>query len=462
MSENTYYINKIIYGGHGISYSEEGKKSTIIPYTLPGETVEATIQKKHKGLLKAKLNKIITPDIQNRITPKCEYFGKCGGCNFQHISYKHQVTIKNSLLQELYPDIKLQDPICNTDNIYFYRNKCEFTFGQNLELGMHMPGQYFDILGIEQCHLLPDSMMKILEFSYKFALSSGLTEYKDREETGFWQNIIIRYAIDKNQQEQLNIILRVNNIQGQYDYIIAKYIQEINTKLSDINITGICEQLAPRGGIELKSGSEYIIQQINNCSFQYSIKNFFQININLLPEVLDLIANLIKRYHAKYQFEQLFDFFAGVGVLGLYVAQSIDNLKVVAAESDESATQIAYTNAQNNEITNFDSKHLDLFKGKWGDFFVENYNCTNNCVIVDPPRAGMSKKSIRQILKIKPKIIVYMSCNPTTQQRDIEWLNNINDERFEGIQYKLVHMQLIDMFPQTYHLESLAVLELVE
>lgn len=451
------YIEKLVYGGYGLAYHDN--KTIFIPNVIAGETVLGLVTHKKKGVFWAKLLKVIKPS-EFRQEPHCRHFLQCGGCNYQHIPYSEQVNIKNNILQELFPSETLSRPLVNSENINYYRNKCEFTFAnkpdsQEISLGLHLAGQYFEILDLQECNLLPETMWNILQLAKKLITASKLDAYHDIEETGFFATMTIRHT-EVNNQENYYILWKVKDPENN---ILENINQELLKEFSEIK--SVFAEPTPRGEIKYLMGDKLLNHKIGDLSFQYQIENFFQINRYILPQVLDEISSLVINSKPKL----LIDLFAGVGSLGIssaYQAQKeLPELQTICAEVDQTASEITLNNSQANNLSNFRSLHMNLFKGGWGDDFVkilaeENINSEDTCVIVDPPRAGLSKKTIKQILKIKPKNLIYMSCNPTTQARDIKWLKEMQVTEFEHKEiYKINSIKLLDMFPQTYHIESL-------
>lgn len=449
-------IEKLVYGGLGLAHY--AGKSILVKYVIPNEKIKARYLGKKKGIHWAELIEIIDKDI-NRIEAKCPLFGKCGGCYYQHISYAEQLYYKEHILQELFPNHSLEPTIYNSNIQYSYRNKCEFTFADSrtsdypyINLGMHEPGKYFEVLDIQYCHILPDLLNKILftirekvNNLYYQTQDDRYLSYRDKTEEGFWQNITIRYATDKNNKEQLLLIWRVKDPSD-------KNLKEISLQLMEqyTEIKGVFAIPSPRGEMIHLCGENLINQAIGDLSYQYYPENFFQINLDVLPMVLEHITKVISNIKGiKY----VLDLFSGVGLLGIYIANYLikqnSDILVRAAEIDERSALIANHNASLNNLNNYKSYHLDLYKKGWKELFYD-MNGSDLVLILDPPRAGMTPKSIQQAIELNPRVIIYMSCNPTTQKRDIEL--------FTAEHYHLNSIQLIDMFPQTYHIESLAVL----
>ncbi len=431
-------IEKLVYGGYGLAHFEG--KAVLVPNVAPDELVEVELRYKRKGIWWANLKQIIEP--KNRQEPLCSHVLECGGCHYQHLSGQNQIKAKEEILKEIYENKINLEPSLVSPQEFYYRNKCEFTFGEdpqgNLSLGLHPAGKFFEVLNLKECHLLPPEMWKILQKAKQLAQESGLKVYKDLNDEGFFSTLILRQS---SSNQEILVIWKVKNPQ-------EKKLLELSLALKSEfeNIKGILAIEAPRGKTVLLSGQNALSQQIDNLNFIYEANNFFQINTFILPLFMQEIQKLVLKANPQV----LYDLFAGVGAIGLYLAKNLPNVqKIIGAESDEKACELASLNAEINNINNYESHFLNLYKSGWGSFLKNTSQ--NICVLIDPPRAGLSQKTIKEILKINPQSLIYISCNPTTQKRDLE--------EFALAGYQLQSLRLVDMFPQTMHLEAIAFLK---
>lgn len=444
-SEHILKIEKIVYGGHGLA--REGNKTFLISHVAPNELIKANFKYRSKGINWAKLEEIIEPNSEIRINPLCEHVGLCGGCVFQHLNYESQIQTKENILKEIYDyNIELEQSLVSPQQ-FNYRNKCELTFGNNpdtglLELGFHPAGKFFEVLNIKKCHLLPALMWNILQEIQNSISHSSLKAYQDLKDQGFWSTVTIRQSSSSN---EVLIIFKVND-KEENKAELMKLSEQLLNKFPEVK--GILLRPAPRGKLQILFGRDTLSQKLDSdFELIYQAENFFQINTFILPAFLDLLVSEIK--NLNIDFDVIYDLFAGVGALGLYSAFKLPNIKkFVGAESDEIACKIASLNAELNNLNNYQSHHIDLYKRGWGQRLAENNK--NICAIIDPPRAGLSQKTLKDLIDLRAKNIIYISCNPTTQRRDIKLLEEAN--------YKLKSLRLIDMFPQTHHLESMALL----
>lgn len=445
-------IEKFVYGGYAIGHSDRANKKTyFVEGAIPKESILVKRVKKKKGVcfVGRRDFEIIQPESQYRKKAICQHFDRCGGCSFQHLPYESQVKAKEEILKELFPDMSLEQTICDENKNLYYRNKCEFTFGNAsdtqaervLTLGLHSPGSFLDILDLKECYLLPAKVWKILERARELAEETKLPAFNDRKNEGFWSTLTIRYSYTT---EECLLVWRVKDITN------SEFLQ-VNEKLKkEFNyIVGILAGDAPRGELKILSGINSIYERIGDLDFIYQAENFFQINICLLERVMNSICELVKFSEA----EIIYDLFSGVGIIGIFVAKYLKKVRVIAAEADAVAVNMCAFNAELNKTENYYEAHLyNLYKGRWGTHFQNlNTEKKKSCVIVDPPRAGLSNKTIREISQIGSDSIVYMSCNPSTQKRDIELLKENG--------YELKSLRMIDMFPQTFHIESLALMQ---
>ncbi|MDX1918006.1 MAG: 23S rRNA (uracil(1939)-C(5))-methyltransferase RlmD [Candidatus Caenarcaniphilales bacterium] len=429
-------VSKLVYGGQGLIHHEG--KAYLVGGVAPDERIRAHFRYRKKGINWAELEEVIEPNYDQRIQPQCKHFQVCGGCNYQHLSYDAQLRIKEKILQEIFQaQIMLSESLCSPKQ-FNYRNKCEFTFGENdrgeLILGLHPEGKFFEVLSLEECHLLAPSIWNLLQMALRLARESGLSRYQDIKDAGFFATLTVRYSTSS---DELLLLWKVKDPDH-------SKLSEINQKLRESfpNLAGILAVPAPRGDLLLLVGRNTIVQKIDQVELIYQAENFFQINTDLLPSMMNTVLDLVRESGA----DLIYDLFAGVGAIGIYLGYHLPGIKVICAETDPTASKIASLNAELNCLNGFQSHNLDLFRKGWGKLLKTESK--NPCAIVDPPRAGLSTRTIEEILVLAPDTIVYISCNPTTQKRDIDLLAS------QG--YQLQSLRLVDLFPQTYHLESIA------
>jgi 23S rRNA (uracil1939-C5)-methyltransferase len=433
-------IDKLVYGGHGIAHWED--KAIFVPNVAPHELVLAEIKPRRKGVRWGKLLKIIKPNSQQRVQPVCLHAISCGGCAYQHLSHSAQVQIKEEILREIYNYQFALQPSIVSPREFNYRNKCEFTFGDSedgeVDLGLHPKGKFFEVLDLKECHLLPAEMWQVLQAVKKLVRASGLKAYRDLKEEGFWATITLRQSSSSGE------VLLIWKVKDPHEPKLKQISAELKKQFPFI--VGVLAKQAPRGSSRLLFGRDTISQKVGPIDLVYGADNFFQINTFVLPLFMERITELL----VSVKPDVVYDLFGGVGAIGIYIAKVLLQIKtVIGAEADELACKMAEFNSELNGLNNYRSNFLNLYKGGWGKFLkVQKQNV---CVIVDPPRAGMTPKTIKDILELAPQSLIYVSCNPTTQKRDLE--------SFIEAGYRMQSLQLVDMFPQTMHLESIAFLQ---
>jgi len=459
-SEINVSIDSLAFGGKGIA-----RYNNIVIFVkngIPGQDLKVVIIKKSKNYFEAKIIEIIS-ESQHYKEPVCEHFKYCGGCSFQNLDYQIQVEQKFNQVKEIFNRIgNLQDfiiePIekCNTN--YNYRNKMEFTFSNrrwilkeepenvksNFALGLHIPGRYDKILDINHCHIQKDNANEILNIVKDY--TKNLEPYDIIEHTGFLRNLMIRHAENTN-EIMVNIVTNFEDTS-----ILQPLADELVKKIPDIK--SIVNNITTRkSGVSIGEdettiyGNNFIKEKINGLTFNISANSFFQTNTKQTEKLYSMIineSNLIGD-------EIVYDLYSGTGTIGISMAKHVKS--VYGFEISDSSINDALINAKINNINN-----IKFFKGDLQNIFRVNSGARKikkpDIIIIDPPRAGMHKKTISDIIKKSPKKIIYISCNPSTQARDIKEFSDNN--------YKLKRVLPLDMFPHTPHVENIAVLKKIK
>ena len=461
-SEVNLTIDSLSYGGKGISRYEG-----IVIFTnnvLPGQIIKAKIIKKKKSYLEAIPIEIIkeSPFKQKE---KCNHFYDCGGCKTQDLKYEEQINQKEKQIIEALNhlgkiNVKEIEPIIKSDMIYEYRNKMEFSFSnsrwlinnekglknekpKDFALGLHPPRRFDKIVDVDNCDIQTKLANKILALIKKESIENILDPYDIINHTGFIRNIVIKHPKYSN-QVMINIITAYKQDELLIPIIsklkkispnIKSIINTINDKKSD-SAYGMPQNLL--------YGKNFIVEYLNEFEFEISADSFFQTNsiqaLNMYEYVRDE-CNLNGS-------EIVYDFYCGTGTISIFIAKNAR--KVYGFEIVESAIKDAKKNALKNKVKNTEFYCGDLSK------MLQNYSQIidkNPCdvLILDPPRAGLHPKTLKEVLKINPKKIIYVSCNPTTQARDVRELINSN--------YIMGKVQPIDMFPHTHHIECVITLD---
>jgi 23S rRNA (uracil1939-C5)-methyltransferase len=449
-------IESLAFGGMGVSRINE--KVTFVKNAIPGQTVTARITKKRTSYLEARSLEVLS-ESPHFVPVKCEHFADCGGCTFQNLEYEQQIIAKELQVQDVFRRIGgfknvACDSIVKCDNIFHYRNKMEFTFSNQeyvpesdkerepseFALGLHAPGRWDKILNINECHIQTEIANEILT-SIK-ELTKDLEPYNIREHTGFLRHAMIRVAANTNE-------IMVNIVTSRDDPELLSPIS--NTLITKFpRITSIVNNITTRkAGVStgehqiILHGNENIVEKLGEYEFMISADSFFQTNTKQAEKLYDIILE----ESALTGTEIVYDLFCGTGSISLYLSKQAK--MVYGFELVPSAVQDAIQNAIHNKV-----KNAWFFGGNLENLFRENTEAKGlelpDVLVVDPPRAGLHVKTIEDILEKSPKRIVYVSCNPASQARDVALLCNEK--------YNLVKLRPVDMFPHTPHVENVATL----
>ncbi len=450
-------------GAKGKAIARHEGKVIMVKGAVPGDVADVKVIRKKKSYDEAKVleYKKLSED---RVEPACKHFGICGGCKWQHLNYEKQLYYKQT---EVYENIrrigKIEPeevfPIEPSPLKYEYRNRLDFTFSnrrwftdeeikskQKFEnrnaLGFHLPGRFDRVINIEECKLQKDISNRIRNFVKKVADTNGWEYYDIKENKGFLRNLIIRTTDFTNQLMVIFSFARYlpEEIEFLLSTLIKKFPEittvvyfindKLNDTLYDLDYT-------------VFHGEGYIIEDFEGLRFKISPKSFFQTNSR---QALNMYKH-VRDYAGLTGKETVYDLYSGTGTISLFLAKNAG--KVVGIESVGDAVRDAYENAALNGVENVDFEVGDI-----KDIFTEEMFAKYgkpDVVVTDPPRAGMHKNVVDNILKTEPHRIVYVSCNSATQARDLELLKE---------KYDLKLIKPFDMFPHTYHVENIAVLEL--
>ena len=428
----------------------------FVEYAVPGDVVDIRVTKKKRNYMEGYVAKMIQPSPQ-RLEPFCSHFGICGGCRWQHLPYEMQLEAKrqqvyDQLVRIGHLDVPEIKPVLGSDKNRYYRNKLEFTFSarrwfetpvgfeqlpenERIGLGFHV-GRYFDrVLDIEHCWLQDSPSNEIRLFLKQYSIEHGLEFYDIRENKGYMRNIVIR----NNQAGDVMLIVvfakddpatrtpLLEAVADKFPQITSLYYV-INTKLND----SIADQTPL-----LFKGDDAIYEKMEDLTFKIGPKSFYQTN----TEQTYKLYSTAREFAALTGSEVVYDLYTGTGTIAQFVSSKAS--KVIGIEYVPEAIEDARKNAHNNGITN-----CEFFAGDIKDVltaaFIEKHG-RPDVIILDPPRAGIHPDVARVILDAAPERIVYVSCNPASQARDISLLS---------AHYKITDVQPVDMFPHTHHVEN--------
>ncbi len=432
----------------------------LLENAAPGDVVDMLVLRKKKGLkwgVVAETKKY----SEHRITPACPHFGNCGGCKWQHISYDEQLRQKQNIVNDALTRIAKTstehfDPIIPADNILHYRNKMEYSFSNrrwisrqeidaNLPikkapaLGLHPPSRYDKIVQLDQCLLQSPQADQIRNFVYDYAITHHFQFYDFATHTGELRTLVIRNT--RSGDYQISIVFKdfdkdkafslLDALDQNFNAVKSLYYL-INTKQND--------SLLDQNFIHYK-GQSHIFEQIDSLKFAIHPKSFFQTN----SYQAEKLYRLIKSYAKLEPVDTLYDLYSGTGSIGLYLADSVH--QVVGIESVAEAVKDAVANAQYNGIKNAVFYTGDVLK-IFNDAMIAKHG-RPSVIVLDPPRGGIHTDSLHFILTLAPNRIIYVSCNPATQARDLQTLLT---------KYRIAKTRAVDMFPQTNHVENVILL----
>ncbi len=439
---------------------------TFVPNCVPGDVVDLQVTKKKHSFMEAKVLRVVKPS-EVRCEARCKHFGVCGGCKWQILPYEEQLKYKQQQIVDNLtrigkvelPDIS---PILGSKHIYEYRNKLEFTcadrkwfpwevieaaggldkIDSSYGLGFHIPGAFDKVLDIEECHLMPDINNRIRNSVREYARAHRLTFYNEHTHEGLLRTLILR---NNHKGEMMLIVcfgegLQVtgyglrDDVKGLLEYLHTEFPEIVsllyveNTKFNDT--IGDLD-------VQVYFGQDHIIETMEDLQFKVGSKSFYQTNTEQAYELYK-----VARSFAELTGEELvYDLYTGTGTIANFVAKQAR--QVIGIEYVPEAIEDAKVNSKINNIGNtlfFAGDMKDILN----DAFVAKYG-RPDVIITDPPRAGMHEDVVNVILNAEPKRIVYVSCNPATQARDLALLD---------AKYKVTKVQPVDMFPHTQHVEN--------
>lgn len=447
-------------GSEGFSIARVDGRVIFVKYGVPGDVADIKLFAKKQKTLFAEIDRLITPS-PNRVIPFCSHFGVCGGCKWQQMSYETQLYWKNQQVKDAFERLGKVTcdewmPILGAPEQTHYRNKLEFAFsnkrwllqgeeieegGTNNAAGFHIAGRFDKILDIDTCYLQDDLTNQLRKFIKNYALQHGLSFYDIKGQHGFLRNITVRNTslgqwmliviVGEDDQDAIQALLAA--LDSEFPQLTS-LIYGVNTKVNDVIYD-----------IDLFTfkGQDYIEETLEDITYRIRPKSFFQTNSQ---QALNLYR-LTRDFAGLTGKELVYDLYCGTGSISLFVARNA--FKVFGIESVPQAIEDAKENAINNGITNVEFTVGDM-RYELNDAFIQKTG-KPDVIITDPPRAGMHHEVVARILEMAPQKVVYVSCNPATQARDLSLLSE---------KYTIVKTCPVDMFPHTHHVENVTLLRL--
>lgn len=447
-------------GAEGNALARVDNLVVFVPMLIPGDVVDIKVIKKRKKYLEGRVTNFheYSPD---RIKPRCIHFGVCGGCKWQHLPYKLQLhykekQVKDNLTRIGKTELPVINPIIGSEEIYMYRNKLEYTFSHKRwltkeevisdtkfekedALGFHIPGLFDKVLDIKECHLQPDPSNSIRNAVRQYAHDKDLQFFDLREQMGFLRNIVIRNSLEGN--VMVIVVFFHEDVEqrtGLLDFLDSQFPQitslmyVINSKRND--------SLNDQNPV-LYKGEDHLFEEMDGLKFRIGPKSFYQTNTRQA-----LVLYRVAREFAELSGnEVVYDLYTGTGTIANFISAYAK--RVIGIEYVDEAVQDAKINSEINNLHN-----TSFIAGDMKDILTESFFTLYgkpDVIITDPPRAGMHEEVIKIIAGAAADRIVYISCNPSTQSRDIQLLSN---------NYYVAAVQPVDMFPHTHHVENVVLL----
>ena len=450
----------------------------FVPNCVPGDIVDLQITKKKHSFMEGRVVRVVKPSPV-RCEARCKHYGICGGCKWQILPYEEQLKHKQQQIVDNLTRIgKIElpeiSPILGSKHIYEYRNKLEFTFAdrkwrtmEELEqlkikneelkiepgLGFHIPGAFDKVLDIEECHLMDDINNRIRNGVRTYALEHGLTFYNEHTHQGLLRTLMIR----NNHKGEVMVVVSFGEKIEDFKFQISNLLEYLHQEFPEIIALLYVENLKFNDtigdlDIHVYYGQDHIMEEMEGLQFKVGPKSFYQTNTEQAYELYKVARDfafdgLPVTGEGLQEKPLVYDLYTGTGTIANFVARQAR--KVIGIEYVPEAIEDAKVNSKINEIKNTKFFAGDM-KDILNDAFVAKYG-RPDVIITDPPRAGMHEDVVDVILKAEPKRIVYVSCNPATQARDLQLLDK---------KYRVTKVQPVDMFPHTQHVENVVQLAL--
>jgi 23S rRNA (uracil1939-C5)-methyltransferase len=427
---------------------------------VPGDVVDVMVHRKKNSYAEGKVH-AFKKYSQNRVKPLCSHFGLCGGCKWQDLDYKKQLEFKQKYVSDAFTRIGKLDfgeilPIKGNATEYFYRNKLEFSatnkkwltkeelndkenVPDHNALGFHIPGLFDKVFNVEKCYLQNDLSNEIRNSVREYANENKLSYFNIRNKGGFLRTVMIRTT----STNETMVVIAVYEWLEKELFSLLEFLKKKFPAITSLQYVHNDKANDTLSGTDIKtfSGKDFIEEEMEGLKFRISAKSFYQTNSLQAYELYK-----VAREFADLKGDEIvYDLYTGTGTIANFIAKSTKG--VVGIEYVEDSIVDAKINSEANGI-----KNTIFFAGDMKDVLNEEFIFSNgqpDVIITDPPRAGMHEDVVKVILNASPEKIVYVSCNPSTQARDLALMNE---------QYKIVKVQPVDMFPQTAHVENVVLL----
>ncbi|MEE9552710.1 MAG: 23S rRNA (uracil(1939)-C(5))-methyltransferase RlmD [candidate division Zixibacteria bacterium] len=434
-------VDSLAFGGKGVS--KVNGFVVFVEHGYPGDEIDARIYKARGNFAESRVETLIKPS-PHRIAPACKHFGPCGGCKWQNLDYSIQKKYKADQLKDALvhlggiPEPPIE-PIISAHKIYYYRNKMEFSFHAGLDgeilLGLHFAGRFKDVFQLQACHLQSELSNEIVEFVRDRAIELGLPPYHIVTHEGFLRFLVIREGKFTDQA-------LVNIVTGDGDYDLKGLGEEIGKKFEKVvsvshTVNSAKANIAKGDKEKILYGADHISEKLGNKEFKISASSFFQTNSYQVQRLYDLAVELAE----PEKTDRMIDLYTGTGTIAIYFSDLVS--EVIGVETVTDSVMDAKINARINSASN-----AEFLAGDVEEYMKKAVENDEKCdlLILDPPRAGCHPKTLKHLAAMKPRKIVYISCNPATLARDLKSLLENG--------YELNRAVPIDLFPHTFHMEA--------
>ena len=442
-------VKEVDFPNKGKVFLPEEDRTVIVKNTVPGQKIKFSVNKIHKGKAEGRLLEVLKPS-EKEIPSVCPHFGQCGGCTYQNLPYEEQLAMKESQIK------KMMDEAVNGKYVWegvkpspvkqAYRNKMEFSFGDEykdgpIALGMHKRGSFHDIVNVTDCQIVDEDYRKILDCTLEAARESGLLYYHRMRHTGYFRHLLVRKAV-KTEEILVDLVTTTEtDAQAFLDTWVKKLLElELDGKMAGILHTknDSVADVVKDEGTEVLYGQDYFYEELLGLKFKITPFSFFQTN-SLGAEVLYETA---REYIGDINEKVIFDLYSGTGTIAQILAPVAK--KVVGVEIVEEAVEAAKENAALNGLDNCTFWAGDVLK------VIDELGEVPDLIMLDPPRDGVNPKALMKILNFGVDRLVYIACKPTSLARDLEMI--------QGRGYKVEKISCVDLFPNTYHVETVCLL----
>lgn len=440
-------IEKVDFPNKGKIFLPEEGKTITVKNGVPGQKVRFSANKVRQGKAEGKIIEIIER-APEEIEPACPHFGQCGGCTYQNLPYEGQIRLKEEqirrMMDEAVDGAYIWEGVKRSPAQEAYRNKMEFSFGDEykdgpLALGMHKRGSFHDIVNVPDCRIVDEDYRKILASTLDFAKESGLPYYHRMKHVGFFRHLLVRKAVKTG--EILIVLVTTSQMECDFENWVRRLLSlQLTGRIAGILHTrndGVADIVRDEG-TKVLHGQDYFFEELLGLKFKITPFSFFQTN-SLGAEVL---YEKVREYIGDTKDKVIFDLYSGTGTIAQILAPVAE--KVIGVEIVEEAVEAAKENAMLNSLDNCTFWAGDVLK------VIDELAEIPDLIVLDPPRDGVNPRALEKIIEFGVEKIVYVACKPTSLVRDLELL--------QGRRYRVEKIACVDLFPGTYHVETVCLM----